>query len=142
MVFLLHQTLVGGAISPENRDPLFRITLEKPWSLKGAETPKKEARPKGPGITLLVALQYSQKSLKNNGFFEDFSPTPGPVPGAFWLKSAEMPEQKTRIPAPSPTLLMQTVSTAPMRRFGSGSWSICPFPRSGIPRAVPPRSGF
>jgi hypothetical protein len=38
-----------SAISPENRDPLFLITLEKPWSLKGAEAPKKEARPKGPG---------------------------------------------------------------------------------------------
>jgi hypothetical protein len=29
--------------------------------------PKKEARPKGTGHTLLVAAQYSQKTLKNNG---------------------------------------------------------------------------
>jgi hypothetical protein len=35
-----------SAISPENRDPLFRIALKEIWR---APAPKKEARPKGPG---------------------------------------------------------------------------------------------
>jgi hypothetical protein len=39
------------------------------WSFKGAEAPKKEARPKGPGKTLLIAAQYSQKRSKNNDLF-------------------------------------------------------------------------
>ncbi|MGO8913060.1 MAG: hypothetical protein ACLQDM_27565, partial [Bradyrhizobium sp.] len=39
----------GSAISPENRDPLFRITLENLGVLKWAQAPKKDARPKGPG---------------------------------------------------------------------------------------------
>src|SRR6185437_13689231 len=37
-----------SAISPENRDPFFRITL-KNWNSTGRSPPKKEARPKGPG---------------------------------------------------------------------------------------------
>jgi hypothetical protein len=37
-----------SAISPENRDPLFRITL-KTWNSGWRMAPKKEARPKGPG---------------------------------------------------------------------------------------------
>jgi hypothetical protein len=37
-----------STISPENRDPLFRITL-KNLKVEGAPAPKKEARPKGPG---------------------------------------------------------------------------------------------
>ena len=37
-----------SAISPENRDPLFRITL-KTLKFDGRVAPKKEARPKGPG---------------------------------------------------------------------------------------------
>jgi hypothetical protein len=40
-----------GAISPENRDPLFRITLENVDM--GGAAPKKDARPKGPGTPLL-----------------------------------------------------------------------------------------
>jgi hypothetical protein len=40
--------------------------------------PKKEARPKGPGNTLLVAAQYIQKTRKNNGllaiWLTDFRP--------------------------------------------------------------------
>jgi hypothetical protein len=36
---------------------------------EGRQAPKKEARPKGPGTTLLVAAQYSQKSPENNGLF-------------------------------------------------------------------------
>jgi hypothetical protein len=41
----------GSSISPENRDPLFRIALENLELRRGARnpTPKKEARPKGPG---------------------------------------------------------------------------------------------
>jgi hypothetical protein len=39
-----------SAISPENRDPLFRIAL-KTLEFEGAQAPKKEARPKGPGTT-------------------------------------------------------------------------------------------
>jgi hypothetical protein len=39
---------------------------------KGRLPPKKEARPKGPGITLLVAAQYIQKSPKNNGLLRRF----------------------------------------------------------------------
>jgi hypothetical protein len=66
MVLLLRSDNGWSAISPENRDPLFRITL-KTWSLRTPQAPKKEARPKGPGIALLVAAQYIQKSPKNNG---------------------------------------------------------------------------
>nr|HEV8008849.1 hypothetical protein [Bradyrhizobium sp.] len=41
-----------SSISPENRDPLFRIALKEFWwaqPSKGRFAPKKEARPKGPG---------------------------------------------------------------------------------------------
>src|SRR6202035_136797 len=38
-----------GVISPENRDPLLRITL-KNLKFEGVVMPKKEARPKGPGV--------------------------------------------------------------------------------------------
>jgi hypothetical protein len=71
MVLLLDQTNGWSAISPENRDPLFRITL-KTWSLRTPQAPKKEARPKGPGITLLVAAQCSQKLPENNGLLSGF----------------------------------------------------------------------
>jgi len=60
--------MVGGAISPENRDPLFRIALKNlefvrgPWAQKGS--PAKKA-----GHTLRVAAQYMQKTPKNNGLF-------------------------------------------------------------------------
>jgi hypothetical protein len=73
MVLLLGSDNGWSAISPENRDPLFRIAL-KTWSLKKALGAKKEARPKGPGITLLVAAQYIQKSPKNNGLLRGFGP--------------------------------------------------------------------
>jgi hypothetical protein len=36
---------------------------------EGALAPKKEARPKRTGHTLLVAAQYSQKSPENNALF-------------------------------------------------------------------------
>jgi hypothetical protein len=57
-----------SAISPENRDPLFRITL-KTWNSKGRLAPKKGSPAKKTGQTLLVAAQYSQKSPKNNALF-------------------------------------------------------------------------
>jgi hypothetical protein len=63
--------LVGEcAFSPENRDALFFPD----YANRGARAatlcpPKKEARPKGTGQTLLIAAQYSQESLKNNVFF-------------------------------------------------------------------------
>jgi hypothetical protein len=43
---------------------------------EGRLAPKKEARPKGPGITLLVAAQYIQKSPKNNGLLRRFDRLP------------------------------------------------------------------
>jgi hypothetical protein len=70
MLLLLRSDNGWSVISPENRDPLFRITL-KTWSSRALGA-KKEARPKGPGITLLVAAQYIQKSPKNNGLRADF----------------------------------------------------------------------
>jgi hypothetical protein len=60
-----------SAISPENRDPLFRITLinlkcdrATAWTL----APKRKPGQK-PGNTLRVAAQYIQKTPKNNGLF-------------------------------------------------------------------------
>src|SRR6185436_8293721 len=48
----------------------------------GALSPKKEARPKGPGNTLCVAAQYIQKTPKNNDLFAiwlaDFGHAAGP----------------------------------------------------------------
>ena len=60
--------MVGGAISPENRDPLFRITL-KNLEFERAYSAQKGSPAKRTGQTLLVALQYSQKSPKNNALF-------------------------------------------------------------------------
>jgi hypothetical protein len=54
------------AISPENRDPLFRIALKNLEFLEGAWRPKRKPGQKT-GQTLLVAAQYSQESRKNNG---------------------------------------------------------------------------
>jgi protein-L-isoaspartate(D-aspartate) O-methyltransferase len=45
MVLLLRSDNGWSAISPENRDPLFRIAL-KTLKFEGAQAPKKEARPK------------------------------------------------------------------------------------------------
>ena len=57
-----------SAISPENRDPLFRIALEnlKFWRALSAQ---KGSPAKRTGHTLLVAAQYIQKTPKNNGLF-------------------------------------------------------------------------
>jgi hypothetical protein len=38
--------------------------------ISGRGAPKKEARPMGPGESLRVALQYIQKTSKNNGLFD------------------------------------------------------------------------
>jgi hypothetical protein len=70
MLFLLKSDNGWSAISPENRDPLFRITL-KTWNSKGAGA-QKGSPAKRPGITLLVAAQYIQKSPKNNGLLRRF----------------------------------------------------------------------
>jgi hypothetical protein len=55
------------AISPENRDPLFRIAL-KTWNAKGAIGlrlgPKKEARPKGPGTPYALRRNIFRKRQK------------------------------------------------------------------------------
>jgi hypothetical protein len=54
-----------STISPENRDPLFRITL-KNLEFERAHDAQKGSPAKRTGHTLLVAAQYSQKSPKNN----------------------------------------------------------------------------
>src|SRR3984957_12073866 len=67
-----------SAISPENRDPLFRITL-KNLEFEKAQGAQKGSPAKRTGRTLLVAAQYSQKSPKNNALFAiwlaDFRPS-------------------------------------------------------------------
>jgi hypothetical protein len=67
MLFLLTSDNGWSAISPENRDPLFRIAL-KTWNLR-AHGAQKGSPAKRTGHTLLVAAQYIQKSPKNNGLF-------------------------------------------------------------------------
>jgi hypothetical protein len=58
-----------SAISPENRDPMFRIALKR--GSKGRDLTKARAQKGNPanrtGHTLRVALQYNQKTPKNNG---------------------------------------------------------------------------
>jgi len=71
-----------SAISPENRDPLFRITLKNLES-KGRTTPKKEARPKGPGTPCSLRrniVRNRRKTTRNpissrkiHGHFRRFS---------------------------------------------------------------------
>jgi hypothetical protein len=57
-----------SAISPENRDRLFRITLEN-LEFEGRYRAQKGSPAKRTGHTLLVAAQYSQKSQENNALF-------------------------------------------------------------------------
>jgi hypothetical protein len=57
-----------SAISPENRDPLFRIAL-KNLEFERAHRAQKGSPAKRTGHALLVAVQYSQKSPKNNALF-------------------------------------------------------------------------
>jgi hypothetical protein len=70
MALLLKSDNGWSAISPENRDPLFRIAL-KTWNLR-ARGAQKGSPAKRTGHTLLVAAQYIQKSPKNNGLLREF----------------------------------------------------------------------
>jgi hypothetical protein len=70
MALLLQSDNGWSVISPENRDPLFRIAL-KTWNLR-AHGAQKGSPAKRTGHTLLVALQYSEKSPKNNGLLSEF----------------------------------------------------------------------
>jgi hypothetical protein len=70
MLLLLKSDNGWSAISPENRDPLFRIAL-KTWNLR-ARGAQKGNPAKRTGHTLLVAAQYIQKSPKNNGLLRGF----------------------------------------------------------------------
>ncbi|TMK09997.1 MAG: hypothetical protein E6G71_04685 [Alphaproteobacteria bacterium] len=60
--------MVGSAISPENRDPLFRIAL-KNLEFERAQRAQKGSPAKKTGHTLLVAPQYSQELPENNALF-------------------------------------------------------------------------
>jgi hypothetical protein len=60
-----------SVISPENRDPLFRITL-KAWNSR-ARGAQKGSPAKRTGHTLRVALQYSQKLPENNGLLRNLA---------------------------------------------------------------------
>jgi hypothetical protein len=71
MLLLLKSDNSWSAISPENRDPLFRIAL-KTWNSRALKRPKRKPGQRT-GHTLLVAAQYIQKSPKNNGFRGRFS---------------------------------------------------------------------
>jgi hypothetical protein len=79
-----------SAISPENRDPLFRIAL-KNLEFERAQSAQKGSPAKRTGHTLLVAAQYSQKSPKNNALFmnwlADFRAKPGQLQ-VLWPASA------------------------------------------------------
>jgi hypothetical protein len=68
MLLLLKSDNGWSAISPENRDPLFRIAL-KTWNSR-ARGAQKGNPAKRTGHTLLVAAQYIQKSPENNGLFD------------------------------------------------------------------------
>jgi hypothetical protein len=66
------RTMEGSAISPENRDSLFRIALKNLELERRAWRPKRKPGQRT-GHTLLVAAQYSQKSPENNGLWSRFS---------------------------------------------------------------------
>jgi hypothetical protein len=70
MILLLRPDNGWSAISPENRDPFFRIAL-KAWNSR-ARGAQKGSPAKRTGHTLLVAAQYIQKSSKNNGLLTGF----------------------------------------------------------------------
>src|SRR5947208_11278845 len=87
IALLLGRTMVGSAISPENRDPLFRIAL-KNLEFERAQRAQKGSRAKKTGHTLLVAPQYSPESPENNALFAiwlaDFRTSPGRLQ-RFWV---------------------------------------------------------
>jgi hypothetical protein len=72
MALLLKSDNGWSVISPENRDPLFRIAL-KTWNSRALGA-QKGSPAKRTGHTLLVAAQYIQKSPKNNGLLSRFGP--------------------------------------------------------------------
>jgi hypothetical protein len=79
-----------SAISPENRDPLFRIAL-KNLEFERAQSAQKGSPAKRTGHTLLVAAQYSQESPKNNALFMNWRGDFRAKPGQFqvlWSASA------------------------------------------------------
>jgi hypothetical protein len=55
-----------SVISPENRDPFFRIAL-KNLEFEGAQAPKKEARPKGPGTPYSLRRNIFRNRQKTMG---------------------------------------------------------------------------
>jgi hypothetical protein len=63
MLLLLRQDNGWSAISPENRDPLFRIAL-KTLKFEGAQAPKKEARPKDRAHLTRCGAIYSEIAKK------------------------------------------------------------------------------
>jgi hypothetical protein len=65
MLLLLKSDNGWSVISPENRDPLFRIAL-KTLEFEAAQAAKRKPGQRA-GHTLLVAPQYIQESPKNNG---------------------------------------------------------------------------
>src|SRR5947209_20593270 len=65
-IALLLARTMEGARSHRKTGTHFSGSRSKPGFRQAPMAPKKEARPKGPG-TLLVAAQYSQESLTNNG---------------------------------------------------------------------------
>jgi hypothetical protein len=63
MLLLLMSDNGWSAISPENRDPLFRIAL-KTLKFEGAQAPKKEARPKDRAHLARCGAIYSEIAKK------------------------------------------------------------------------------
>jgi hypothetical protein len=63
MLLLLKPDNGWSAISPENRDPLFRIAL-KTLKFEGAQAPKKEARPKDRAHLTRCGAIYSEIAKK------------------------------------------------------------------------------
>jgi hypothetical protein len=63
MLLLLKSDNGWSAISPENRDPLFRIAL-KTLKFEGAQAPKKEARPKDRANLTRCGAIYSEIAKK------------------------------------------------------------------------------
>jgi hypothetical protein len=63
MLLLLKSDNGWSAISPENRDPLFRIAL-KTWNSRALKAPKKEARPKDRAHLTRCDAIYSEIAKK------------------------------------------------------------------------------
>jgi hypothetical protein len=63
MLLLLKSDNGWSVISPENRDPLFRIAL-KTWNSRALKAPKKEARPKDRAHLTRCGAIYSEIAKK------------------------------------------------------------------------------